>query len=67
MLFDLAGISSALATERQIALWPQFWAIIIVLIGISIVVRGAVVLLAGQTCIDKGKTKNLKDNGQRVN
>jgi hypothetical protein len=45
-LYGLAGMSIALSQSQQLTLWFQFWAVIIMLIGISLIVRGAVIATA---------------------
>ena len=45
-LNNLAQMNAALSENQQLVLWFQFWATIILLIGISLVIRGAVVFLA---------------------
>jgi hypothetical protein len=46
--YNLAEMKSALAQSQQIAFWFQFWAAIIMLIGLSLIVRGAILLIAGK-------------------
>jgi len=46
LLNNLAQMSSTLSQNQQYVLWFQFWAAIIALIGVSLVIRGAIVFLA---------------------
>lgn len=47
-LDGLAGMKDTLSQSQQLTSWFQFWAVIIMLIGISLLVRGAVVLAAAK-------------------
>ena len=42
----LAGMKSTLALSQQQTMWFQFWAVVIILIGLSLIVRAAVLLAA---------------------
>jgi hypothetical protein len=42
----LAGMKSTLALSQQRDMWAQFWAVIIILIGLSLIARAAVLLAA---------------------
>ena len=44
----LAGMKSTLTLSQQRDMWFQFWAVIIILIGLSIIARAAVLLVAGE-------------------
>ena len=44
----LSGMKSTLALSQQQTMWFQFWAVIIILIGLSLIARGAVLLSASR-------------------
>jgi len=44
----LSGMKSTLALSQQQTMWFQFWAVIIILIGLSLIARAAVLLAASQ-------------------
>jgi len=44
----LSGMKSTLALSQQQTMWFQFWASIIILIGLSLIARAAVLLAASQ-------------------
>lgn len=48
MLNGLAEMKTALSHDQQLVLWFQFWAVIIMLIGISLLARAAVLLIASK-------------------
>jgi hypothetical protein len=49
----LAGMKNTLAISQQQDLWFQFWAAIIMLIGLSLIARAAIVLLAARRSSDR--------------
>jgi hypothetical protein len=48
MLSNLANMKSTLAQSQQLNMWFQFWAVIIILIGVSMIARAAAFLVAKQ-------------------
>jgi len=54
-LCNLADMKSTLALSQQRDMWFQFWAVIIILIGLSLMVRAAVLLVAGRHRVEPGK------------
>ncbi|MGA2681752.1 MAG: hypothetical protein ABSF44_08140 [Candidatus Bathyarchaeia archaeon] len=48
MLSNLANMKSTLAQSQQLNMWFQFWAAIIILVGVSIIARAAALLVAKQ-------------------
>ena len=44
----LSGMKSTLALSQQQTMWFQFWAVIIILIGLSLMARAAVLLVASR-------------------
>ncbi|MGZ4850847.1 MAG: hypothetical protein ACXV2C_05655 [Candidatus Bathyarchaeia archaeon] len=48
LLNNLANMKSTLAHSQQLTMWYQFWAAIIILIGVSIIARSAVLFAANQ-------------------
>jgi uncharacterized membrane protein len=48
LLNIIANMSSALSVSEQQTMWFQFWAAILIVLGVSLVIRGAVVLTASK-------------------
>ena len=46
LLNNLAQMSSTLTQSQQLTSWFQFWSAIIILAGVSLIVRGAIVFVA---------------------
>lgn len=49
LLNNLANMKSTLAHNQQLTMWYQFWAAIIILIGISIIARAVILFAANQS------------------
>lgn len=48
MLNNLAGMKTTLAISQQQEMWFQFWAVIIILVGLSLIARAAALFAARQ-------------------
>ena len=48
LLNNLANMKSTLAHSQQLTMWYQFWAAVIILIGVSIIARSAVLFEANK-------------------